>query len=159
MTRLANSSQGGRLQVRSSPSSTLSDSPMMTNLQTSGQGNPQPSLALSSSTPLSRKRKIPIDDYLSFKKQIRDLNDNNNKISPTRYAERCALLCFLQGSGHLCDFSHWRSRLPIVPLQTFFKTNKLETNINGDDMIKVLQLQNHSLLQSALTANRSVQGN
>ncbi|CAH1401525.1 unnamed protein product [Nezara viridula] len=107
MTRLANSSQGGRLQVRSSPTSILSDSPMMTNLQPPSQ-------------------------------------------------ERCALLCYLQANGHLSDFSPWRSRLPIVPLQTFLKSNKLDTGNDGEDLYKLLQSQNHSLLQSALTGNRQV---
>ncbi|XP_014280973.1 helicase domino isoform X2 [Halyomorpha halys] len=154
MTRLANSSQGGRLQARSSPTSILSDSPMMTNLQPPSQGNPQPSLSLSLSSSSTRKRKLPLDEYNSFKKRIKDLNDNKNKRFQNKFAERCALLCFLQAKGHLSDFSPWRSRLPIVPLQTFLKTNKLDTGNDGEDLYKVLQSQNHSLLQSALTGNR-----
>lgn len=157
MTRLANSSQGGRLQVRSSPTSILSDSPMMTNLQPPNQGNPQPPLSLSLSSSSARKRKLPLDEYNSFRKRIRDLNDNKSKRFQTKFAERCALLCYLQANGHLSDFSPWRSRLPVVPLQTFLKTNKLDTGNDGEDLYKVLQSQNHSLLQSALTGNR--QGN
>lgn len=154
MTRLAATGQGGRLSVRTGTTST--DSPMMATLILTGQGNSQPAPTTTGSP--VRKRKLTQEEYASLANRLREHHDAKQKRLKNIYAERSALMCFLESdNNHILDYGTWRTRLPEVPLQAHLKTCRLDKMDEAEDLYKCLQVQNHSLLQSALTGNKNGQ--
>lgn len=99
----------------------------------------------------SGKRKLSECDCICLRRKVSDNESVKVYRTVGRYAERCALRCYLNNGGTPAEYPVWRTKLPESPLTSHLETSRLDPDNPQEDLYHVLRDSTQVFKNSVVT--------